>query len=272
MLNNCKLVEGILEKLTKENKEYFEDFVRYIRKNTFYLKDGTAEEMLQEVGQDILLAQSDGMNAQTFFGKNPQEIADIMLADMNVDSNKRYFSKVFLGMLSLFLFISMISITGWDEDFRGFVPLGFMLIMTVVVSIFTLLQRKIYEKKLMDKQNKILLGVITVVGIIGMAGLFLIDLNRTSIPFPPHKRIPLITITILLVAVITFRKKDANYRLRILPSFIVCVLNGVLGILSHSSLRVHMNEDIHLVIFMINVLIMVLLTFYFSKKLKKLEQ
>jgi len=270
MVKYNKLVDGILAELAHENKEYFENFAQYVRKNAFYAANRASEEMLQEVGQDILMAQADGVSAEVFFGKNPKEIADEMLADMNVDSNKAYFSKVFFGILNLFLFISMISITGWSDDFRGFVPLVFMLIISVVVSLFALFQRKTYEKKMMDKQNKILLAVIIVVGIIGMA-LLIFFVNHTSVPFPPHKRIPLIIITIILAAVITFKKKEVSYRMRMLPSFVVCALNGLLGIAAHSHLRVHMNEDIHLAIFLINVLIMAVLTFHFSKKLKHME-
>lgn len=69
------------KQLHPENKKYYEEILLYIRVNVNKDEQQT-EEILLEILQDILDAQKNDTSAQEFFGKNPKEISDRILAEL----------------------------------------------------------------------------------------------------------------------------------------------------------------------------------------------
>lgn len=70
------------EELNAANAQYYGDLLVYIRGKSF-LKDSQAvEQELLTILTDILAAQEDGMTAADYFGQQPQETADAILAEL----------------------------------------------------------------------------------------------------------------------------------------------------------------------------------------------
>jgi len=76
-MNNAKTLEIVREglklakELTPDNREYYDDFITYVRINTNFSGDESIEPLLLEILQDLLQAQNDGLSAKEYFGSNP---------------------------------------------------------------------------------------------------------------------------------------------------------------------------------------------------------
>jgi len=91
------------KELNKENAKYYEDLLTYIRSNALFKSEAQTEEVLLDIVQDILDAQREGVNAEAYFGTNPQETADEIL--QTIPNSWRAFNKLmFMGILSFILF------------------------------------------------------------------------------------------------------------------------------------------------------------------------
>lgn len=66
--------------LTPANKVYYESLMVYIRSQAVGKDELAVEQELLAILTDILSAQQDGQSAEDYFGKNPQETADAILA------------------------------------------------------------------------------------------------------------------------------------------------------------------------------------------------
>lgn len=89
-MNAKELVEQnnqLRKQLNPENKKYYEEILVYIRVN-MNKKEKQTEEILLDILQDILDAQKNGTSAHVFFGKNPKEISDAILAELPNNSGK----------------------------------------------------------------------------------------------------------------------------------------------------------------------------------------
>ncbi|KRK13902.1 hypothetical protein FD51_GL000473 [Lacticaseibacillus zeae DSM 20178 = KCTC 3804] len=76
--------------LTAANKHYYEDLLVYMRTGAV-LKDSTAiEQELLTILTDILAAQKDGVTALEYFGKQPKETTDDILAEVPISWFKSF--------------------------------------------------------------------------------------------------------------------------------------------------------------------------------------
>lgn len=99
--------------LTKENREYYECFVVYIRSSAGRDERAT-EELLLELLDHLLEAQKEGKRAEEVFGKNPKELADEMIESLPKQSLK---SKIEYAMELIF------TLFGWFLTVWGIGPL-----------------------------------------------------------------------------------------------------------------------------------------------------
>jgi len=95
MVELNKEIRELSRDLNSENKAYFDDFHIYVDKHLFLSEDESGEVMLLEIVQDLLQAQSDGISAVEYFGKNPQEIADELIKNMKPRTMKNFLKKWF---------------------------------------------------------------------------------------------------------------------------------------------------------------------------------
>ncbi|HAJ53598.1 MAG TPA: hypothetical protein DCL56_02710, partial [Lactobacillus sp.] len=70
--------------LTPTNKKYYEDLLLYMRTKSVLKDSKTIEQELLTILTDILAAQKDGIEAVDYFGKQPQETADDILAEVPI--------------------------------------------------------------------------------------------------------------------------------------------------------------------------------------------
>lgn len=71
------------EKLTRENRKYYENLLLYLRIKG---KDElVTEAVLLEILQDMLEAQANGRSAQQYFGADPKVAADELVTEINGD-------------------------------------------------------------------------------------------------------------------------------------------------------------------------------------------
>ncbi|BAN74259.1 MULTISPECIES: hypothetical protein [Lacticaseibacillus] len=92
--------------LTPTNKKYYEDLLLYMRTKSVLKDSKTIEQELLTILTDILAAQKDGIEAVDYFGKQPQETADDILAEVPI---------------------------GWFNSFKmiAYVLIGYFLITTI---------------------------------------------------------------------------------------------------------------------------------------------
>nr|WP_243461265.1 hypothetical protein [Lacticaseibacillus rhamnosus] len=67
------------EQLTKENRDYYENLLIYLRGKSLLRDDYQVEQNLLTILQDLIDAQADGVDAIAYFGKDPEAIADDLL-------------------------------------------------------------------------------------------------------------------------------------------------------------------------------------------------
>lgn len=122
------------KQLNPENKKYYEDILVYIRVN-LNKEEHQTEEVLLEILQDILDAQKNGRLAQEFFGKNPKEISDSILAELANDSEK-YWSKFlfvfFLILLQYNLFDLLLQPVVSINWFNTVLPVIFLVVTALL--------------------------------------------------------------------------------------------------------------------------------------------
>ncbi|OJG52637.1 hypothetical protein RV06_GL000945 [Enterococcus haemoperoxidus] len=140
------------KQLNPENKKYYEDILVYIRLN-LNKEEHQTEEVLLEILHDILDAQKNGSSAQDFFGKNPKEISDSILAELPNDSEK-YWSKFlfvfFLILLQYNLFDLLLQPVVSINWFNTVLP----VILLIVTAIFGLTSIK-YSAFTSDRKKSI---------------------------------------------------------------------------------------------------------------------
>ena len=89
-----KLVSENNEKrnlLTEENKEYYTNFLTYVR-SSFFKDEYATEEVLLEMLDHVLLAQEEGKSAEAVFGKKPKELADEVIENLPPEPLKFMFT------------------------------------------------------------------------------------------------------------------------------------------------------------------------------------
>lgn len=67
------------KQLKSENQHYYEDLIVYMRAHTLFHDDRIVEENLIAILQDLIDAQQNGMDAETYFGKDPAQTGAEML-------------------------------------------------------------------------------------------------------------------------------------------------------------------------------------------------
>jgi hypothetical protein len=72
------------KQLQPQNQKFYEDFLTYVRMTSWNRNELSVEEQLLSILQDIIDAQNDGINADDYFGKNPQTLAREMITSLPI--------------------------------------------------------------------------------------------------------------------------------------------------------------------------------------------
>lgn len=149
--------DALRKQLNEENKRYYEKLMSYMRLSSFFHDSLEIEELLLEILQDMIDAQSGGVSAADFFGHDAKVAADECLSRVEPRKTEamKWGSWIFIG--SIFL-TSLRGLVRPEEGINILSILMQFLLYLTGVSLFFLLDKKInlsediYEKEYSDCQ------------------------------------------------------------------------------------------------------------------------
>ena len=188
------------EQLNEENEKFYDDILVYIRAKSLLKDEKQVEESLLEILTDIIEAQNQEIKAKDYFGKNPKELSDEILKNINKisfkDTINLFFStmglytliillpklinpsegldlcKFFIGLVITFLFsgviIYFIGSTVYSNKSKKFTFIMVALICIYICLIISMKQflPTMFEIKLTGAVGITIISILGVVGII----------------------------------------------------------------------------------------------------------
>lgn len=137
--------------LTPENKEFYENFVVYIRANSFMRDEKATEEVLLEMLDHLLEAQKEGKSAEEVFGKTPKQLADEISRTLPKESIKNVIEFSFEILLIFFgWFLLPIGIFTYFMEKTVEVHIVSLIIYTILLitlfSLFVVIVMRVMRK------------------------------------------------------------------------------------------------------------------------------
>lgn len=165
----------IKEELTAENLKYYEDLRGYTVFGSLTHDQTELEEQLLTIVTDLLAAQKDGLSAESYFGKNPQESANALLQQLSKSSFRARLSIVgmIIGITWVCLFIvdvsqnNILSINWLTYLSEGVFALG------MIFGLFKFFQKMVYQKNRWLKKPKIQFFILWLGMVLWMGGSLL---------------------------------------------------------------------------------------------------
>lgn len=135
------------KKLNKDNSKYYDKLLLYVRLTSLTKNEEKIEEILLGILQDILEAQNDGIDAETFFGKNPKEIADEILENVPNAGLAwlKFWGFAFGVYVFVRLFMSLVSVYG-KIDLGNIIISAVLSILLIYVGFYVFGKSVYYYK------------------------------------------------------------------------------------------------------------------------------
>ena len=121
-------------KLTPENKKYYENLLLYIRAKAVFQKDEDVETTLLEILNDLIDAQNNGQDAESYFGKDSEQLASEIIDNLP----KSFFDTFKLVCYIFFGYITFFSIPQMIDP-NSKMDLGRILLMGISIFFFVLI-------------------------------------------------------------------------------------------------------------------------------------
>ncbi|MCM0599076.1 DUF1129 domain-containing protein [Periweissella fabalis] len=215
--------------LNPENKQFYSDFLVYMRFKTVIKDSFTVEILLLEILNDILDAQDEGTNAVQYFGKNPKQVADELLVTLsNSWQAMLYFGGIIFGCYGLYTILLMLAMP------TGMIDLGQILLFIIsgfiiVWFILKYLGNLVYQVKRTIKSNilRILLMILSFTMIVALGGG--IGLLKTPLRFLISSQVSMGIVMIIMAALTIWYFKIGKPKM--LPIYVTGMGLGILGIL-----------------------------------------
>lgn len=242
-MNSDNLIKAnnlLRKKLTSENQKYYEDLLTYIRGKSTFNREKDVEQLLLEILHDLIDAQNNGQNAEDYFGKNPQTLADEILQTLP----KSFFETfklacyILIGYVLLFATPNVVLPTS-NLDFGKLIILGTISFVFSLVVLW-LIGQETYQKNKLIKLASYVLGTITFAGIV-IGSVFLKTPLAISLPgwYGIGTILVLLTITTMIY---TAERKRLPFLIIV---YIFIVINSLLGIGTRiPGLSVFLNQPI----------------------------
>lgn len=242
-MNSDNLIKAnnlLRKKLTSENQKYHEDLLTYIRGKSTFNREKDVEQLLLEILHDLIDAQNNGQNAEDYFGKNPQTIADEILQTLP----KSFFETfklacyILIGYVLLFATPNIVLPTS-NLDFGKLIILGTISFVFSLVVLW-LIGQETYQKNKLIKLASYVLGTITFAGIV-IGSVFLKTPLAISLPgwYGIGTILVLLTITTMIY---TAERKRLPFLIIV---YIFIVIDSLLGIGTRiPGLSVFLNQPI----------------------------
>lgn len=242
-MNSDNLIKAnnlLRKKLTSENQKYYEDLLTYIRGKSTFNREKDVEQLLLEILHDLIDAQNNGQNAEDYFGKNPQTIADEILQTLP----KSFFETfklacyILIGYVLLFATPNIVLPTS-NLDSGKLIILGTISFVFSLVVLW-LIGQETYQKNKLIKLASYVLGTITFAGIV-IGSVFLKTPLAISLPgwYGIGTILVLLTITTMIY---TAERKRLPFLIIV---YIFIVIDSLLGIGTRiPGLSVFLNQPI----------------------------
>lgn len=242
-MNSDNLIKAnnlLRKKLTSENQKYYEDLLTYIRGKSTFNREKDVEQLLLEILHDLIDAQNNGQNAEDYFGKNPQTLADEILQTLP----KSFFETfklacyILIGYVLLFATPNIVLPTS-NLDFGKLIILGTISFVFSLVVLW-LIGQETYQKNKLIKLASYVLGTITFAGIV-IGNVFLKTPLAISLPgwYGIGTILVLLTITTMIY---TAERKRLPFLIIV---YIFIVIDSLLGIGTRiPGLSVFLNQPI----------------------------
>lgn len=242
-MNSDNLIKAnnlLRKKLTSENQKYYEYLLTYIRGKSTFNREKDVEQLLLEILHDLIDAQNNGQNAEDYFGKNPQTLADEILQTLP----KSFFETfklacyILIGYVLLFATPNIVLPTS-NLDFGKLIILGTISFVFSLVVLW-LIGQETYQKNKLIKLASYVLGTITFAGIV-IGSVFLKTPLAISLPgwYGIGTILVLLTITTMIY---TAERKRLPFLIIV---YIFIVIDSLLGIGTRiPGLSVFLNQPI----------------------------
>lgn len=242
-MNSDNLIKAnnlLRKKLTSENQKYYEDLLTYIRGKSTFNREKDVEQLLLEILHDLIDAQNNGQNAEDYFGKNPQTLADEILQTLP----KSFFETfklacyILIGYVLLFATPNIVLPTS-NLDFGKLIILGTISFVFSLVVLW-LIGQETYQKNKLIKLASYVLGTITFAGIV-IGSVFL--KTPLAISLPGWYGIGTILVLLTIATMIyTAERKRLPFLIIV---YIFIVIDSLLGIGTRiPGLSVFLNQPI----------------------------
>ncbi|WP_258089034.1 DUF1129 family protein [Weissella fangxianensis] len=218
--------------LTEKNEKYYSDLLLYMRLNSFMKDQAAIESNLLEIVQDIIEAQSEGLTAEQYFGKNPQILADELLRQVPKKVGEVFkFVLYFVGAYVFFsLLPSMISVNQ-SIDIGNLILTG-LYIGVVVLAGLKYLGRTIYRGRVTETKNWALFLKLWLVIMIVIVPMIFIQMYATTplqVTVGNKLGIGIILFWVVIAMIIFFKQSEKR---TVLPLAGFSLFLGILGIMT----------------------------------------
>lgn len=158
--------------LTPENEKFYTDLMLYIR-TKLSVSEKQAEEVLMEMLDHLLEAQSEGKTARQVFGENPKGFADEIIEQLPHEEKRdmvKFVAQISLTLVGWFLVTRGLVIALFESSsdagttvyiIPALIVLG-LIALTVTLAVklvFSLIHRSLFNERSSDKRNMIKAGL-----------------------------------------------------------------------------------------------------------------
>ncbi|MGM0215974.1 hypothetical protein [Enterococcus sp. AZ109] len=214
------------KELTVDNEQFYVNLLIYVRAKTMIRDHEKAEELLLEILQDILEAQEQGISAEEYFGKNPKQIADEMIANLPIN----VWDAVKLGLVAItsYLVVTFFPTMVFPDKA---IDLGKLLIGGLAATVFAILAMKLLGYSAYRYQSKfwrLVPYLFVAVGLIGCIALLDFISTPLTISISPTIGILLILLMSAIVAGLFYKEKDKDLWLPFIPPLTCNAIGGII--------------------------------------------
>uniref|UniRef100_UPI0026DBC703 hypothetical protein n=1 Tax=Enterococcus asini TaxID=57732 RepID=UPI0026DBC703 len=177
--------------LTAENRHYFDDLRMYMSMAGLLLDEGELNIQLYQLAADLLAAQADGVSAVDYFGNQPQEMADEMLANTKKARGKSLFGMILL-VVGILWGVNLIGDFSLASEMFLSIPQYFASALLGVLGVgllFLVMKKMVFSSGVAafrEIKTGIAFGIVFLGVIAGQlaVALLLVDVGIVRIPFP----------------------------------------------------------------------------------------
>ncbi|WP_101773602.1 DUF1129 domain-containing protein [Peptostreptococcus faecalis] len=217
----------LYERLTEENKTYYEELSLYINSKGAFKNEKEINSILEEILLDILIAQKDGISAESYFGKNSYIIADEIILNLN-SGIKNNMLEIISGLVIFYLVIMGVDVIFPNKS----LDIGSSILVIFIVSgVMAMVSRQV-GVSVYKKHYKIYENIAYLIS--GLCYLFMIESDKIfNTPFKIDTSGSTGLIIIIFCALLSYMYFRREYSKKemvrlILPTIIVLLLAGII--------------------------------------------